>query len=159
MTELVEQRTTWHVGDIVEVKSLDEILATLDDQGELDGLPFMPEMVQYCGRRLEVGKVAHKVCDTISGSGMRRMTDAVHLSDVRCDGSAHGGCQAACLVYWKTRLGSTEWREIGLPGERCRAHRIGGRLAAVTLVDHAPCVSRRFAQVPLPGHRAVACCS
>ena len=32
-------------GDVVEVRSLDEILATLDEQGELDALPFMPEMV------------------------------------------------------------------------------------------------------------------
>ena len=29
------------------------------------------------------------------------MTDAVHLEGVRCDGSAHGGCQAGCLIFWK----------------------------------------------------------
>ena len=33
---------------------------------------------------------------------MYRMKDAVHLAEVRCDGSAHGGCQAACFVFWKT---------------------------------------------------------
>src|SRR5690606_6661071 len=43
----------------------------------------------------------HKLCDTITASGMRRMRDAVHLADLRCDGSAHGGCQAGCLIYWK----------------------------------------------------------
>jgi hypothetical protein len=93
---------TWRVGDAVEVRRLDEIMATLDRNGELDGLPFMPEMVPYCGGRLTVGKVAHKVCDTVSKSGMRRMTGAVHLAETRCDGAAHGGCQAACLMYWKT---------------------------------------------------------
>ncbi len=89
------------VGDVVEVLSDVEILATLDENGELDCLPFMPEMLAYCGRRFRVGKVAHKLCDTIDSSGMRRMARAVHLTDVRCDGAAHGGCQAACLIYWK----------------------------------------------------------
>ena len=89
------------VGDVVEVRSEAEILATLDERGELDGLPFMPEMLKYCGRRLTVHKVAHKLCDTISRSGLRRMDNAVHLAGARCDGSAHGGCQTACSLYWK----------------------------------------------------------
>jgi len=29
-------------GDIVEVRSLAEILSTLDDEGTLDAMPFMP---------------------------------------------------------------------------------------------------------------------
>lgn len=89
------------VGDLVEVRGAEEILATLDERGELENLPFMPEMLAFCGQRLTVHKVAHKVCDTISRSGMRRMTHAVHLADCRCDGSAHGGCQTACSLYWK----------------------------------------------------------
>jgi hypothetical protein len=89
------------VGDWVEVRSEAEILATLDKKGELDNLPFMPEMVKYCGQRLTVHKVAHKLCDTISGGGLRKMTNAVHLTGARCDGSAHGGCQTACSMYWK----------------------------------------------------------
>jgi hypothetical protein len=89
------------VGDTVEILSEAEIRATLDENGELESLPFMPEMLRYCGQRLTVDKVAHKACDTISRTGMRRMENAVHLSGVRCDGSGHGGCQAACLIYWK----------------------------------------------------------
>ncbi|MEZ5149949.1 hypothetical protein ACWDTG_07155 [Rhodococcus zopfii] len=89
------------VGDLVEVRSAEEILATLDERGELENLPFMPEMLRFCGRRLTVHKVAHKLCDTISGTGIHRMENAVHLTDSRCDGSAHGGCQTACSLYWK----------------------------------------------------------
>jgi hypothetical protein len=89
------------VGDIVEVRGQAEILATLDENGELDALPFMPEMLAYCGQRLTVDKVAHKTCDTLTSSGIRRMANAVHLTGVRCGGEAHGGCQAACLTYWK----------------------------------------------------------
>jgi hypothetical protein len=89
------------VGDVVEVRSEVEVLATLDANGELDSLPFMPEMLRYCGQRLTVYKVAHKLCDTMTRSGIRRMENAVHLTGVRCDGGAHGGCQASCMIYWK----------------------------------------------------------
>jgi len=96
-----EPEVRYRVGQLVEVRSAEEIMATLDENGELDALPFMPEMLQYCGKQLRVGKVANKVCDTMTRSGMRKMEDAVHLLNVRCDGAQHGGCQAACLIYWK----------------------------------------------------------
>ena len=99
------------VGDVVEVRSEAEIRATLDERGELDGLPFMPEMAAYCGRRLTVHKVAHKLCDTQTRTGLRRMERAVHLTGARCDGAAHGGCQTNCSMYWKDawirRVGET----------------------------------------------------
>ena len=88
-------------GDWVEVRSKAEILATLDKQGRLDGLPFMPEMLKHCGQRVRVSKRAHKTCDPPSGIAARRMRNAVHLDDLRCDGQAHGGCQAGCLIFWK----------------------------------------------------------
>lgn len=102
------------VGDRVRLRDRDEILATLDDGGRLDGLPFMPEMLALAGRHLTVEAVVHRTCDTIKdrspGATTRRMHRTVHLRDVRCDGSAHGGCQAQCLIYWKE-----DWLER-LPG-------------------------------------------
>ena len=89
------------VGDWVEVRSKAEILKTLDQRGQLDALPFMPEMFQYCGQRFQVFKRAHKTCDPVNGLQARRMVSSVHLVGVRCDGAAHGGCQAGCLVFWK----------------------------------------------------------
>jgi hypothetical protein len=81
------------------VRSASEVFATLDDQGMLDGLPFMPEMLKYCGRILPVIHRADKTC---AGDGVvRRMHNTVHLDKIRCDGSAHDGCQAACLMFWK----------------------------------------------------------
>jgi glycosyltransferase involved in cell wall biosynthesis len=97
----VNQVLNLRVGEIVEVRSEAEILATLDGRGELESLPFMPEMLQFCGRRFRVDKLAVKLCDTIGWTGMYRMRNAVHLAGVRCDGQAHGGCQAGCLIYWK----------------------------------------------------------
>ncbi len=88
------------VGDWVEVRSREEILATLDADGRYDGMPFMPEMLRFCGQRLQVFRSAHKTCDTITKTGGRRLERTVHLN-TRCSGSAHGGCQAACLLFWK----------------------------------------------------------
>jgi hypothetical protein len=105
-------------GDPVMVRSQAEILATLDRDGRCEGLPFMPEMFQYCGQRFTVYKRAHKTCDTVNKTGGRRLADCVHL-DLRCDGQAHGGCQAACLIFWKAAWlvpASNDERKAGTPG-------------------------------------------
>ncbi len=94
-------RSKLGAGDWVEVRSKEEILATLDANGRLDNLPFMPEMFEYCGQRFRVWKRAHKTCDTVNKTGGRRLSDAVHLEDARCSGKAHGGCEASCLLFWK----------------------------------------------------------
>ena len=94
---------TFRTGDLVEVKGKEEILATLDERGCLDGLPFMPEMLAFCGKQLVVEAVAHKTCDTARHMGTaRRLNDTLHLKAARCSGSAHGGCEAECLLFWKS---------------------------------------------------------
>ena len=85
-------------GEVVRVRSAAEIFSTLDEQGMLDGLPFMPEMLKYCGRTVPVFKRADKTCDA---RRLWRMENTVHLANIRCDGASHGGCQAACLMFWK----------------------------------------------------------
>ena len=88
-------------GEWIEVRSEDEILATLDERGCLENLPFMPEMFHYCGKKFRVFKRADKTCDNIGPWSIRRMTNAVHLEGVRCDGGGHDGCEAVCLIFWK----------------------------------------------------------
>jgi hypothetical protein len=88
-------------GEWVEVRSQEEILTTLDEQGRLENLPFMPEMLRYCGQRFRVFKRADKTCQYLQGWSIRRLKDCVHLEGVRCDGIEHGGCEAACLIWWK----------------------------------------------------------
>jgi hypothetical protein len=91
-------------GDVVEVISLEEIAATLDEHGGCEGLPFTAEMRQFCGRRFRVFKRADKICaETTYFLALRRMRDAVTLEDVRCDGSDHDGCRRMCMLFWKER--------------------------------------------------------
>jgi hypothetical protein len=88
------------LGDIVEVKSPTEIRSTLDGDA-VDKMPFMPEMLRHVGKRYTVSRRVDKICDTVTATGSRRLESTVYLEDLRCDGSAHGGCQAGCRLYWK----------------------------------------------------------
>jgi hypothetical protein len=87
-------------GDVVEVLPWDELIHTLDASGAVDGLPFMPEMLNYCGKRLIITKRLERTCEDIEG-GMRRIHNVVFLNDLRCDGTEHGGCQKGCCMLWK----------------------------------------------------------
>lgn len=89
------------VGEWVVVRSPEEILATLDENARFEELPFMPQMLQYCGRKFRVHKRSHKLCDTVWATGGRRLNDAVFLGDLRCDGQAFGGCELECTLIWK----------------------------------------------------------
>jgi hypothetical protein len=90
-------------GDLVEVRMPDEILRTLDEEGTSRHLPFMPEMVEFCGRRFRVSKRVLKTC--ISGPVATILAfspdDVVLLEGLRCSGAAHDGCQKACTIFWR----------------------------------------------------------
>lgn len=87
-------------GAAVAVRSWDEIAATLDSNGTLDRLPFMPEMRAYCGKSFRVSTRVERVCEETQRT-MRRIRDTVFLDGLRCDGSHHGGCRKACMIFWK----------------------------------------------------------
>jgi hypothetical protein len=91
----------FRAGDRVLVRSPEEILATLDAEGTLGGLPFMPEMVDWCGRPFTIQRRAEKTC--VDSHPMRRFfaNDVVILDGPRCDGRDHGGCQRGCRIFWK----------------------------------------------------------
>ncbi|CAN7523938.1 hypothetical protein [Duganella sp. LjRoot269] len=85
----------------VQVRSLEEILATLDGKGKCDGILFMPEMARFCGAVLNVHRRADKTC--VEGYGMRRLGKAVFLEASRCGGEFHDGCERRCLLFWHER--------------------------------------------------------
>jgi hypothetical protein len=119
-------------GDVVEVRSAAEILATLSEEGSVDNMPFMPEMLQYVGRRYTVSRRVDKICDTVSSSQnwSRRMHSTVYLDDLRCDGSRHDGCQAGCKIYWKDA-----WlRRVGDKSETDLAQQDRGAINRLELV-------------------------
>jgi hypothetical protein len=92
-------------GDWVRVKSPQDVQKTLDADGMLEGLPFMPEMLRYCGQRLQVKRRAEKTCvEYPDGSYKLREflnNDVYVLATLRCPGEEHDGCQRNCLLFWK----------------------------------------------------------
>ncbi|HEX7965376.1 MAG TPA: hypothetical protein VF651_06630 [Gammaproteobacteria bacterium] len=89
----------FRTGQTVWVRGLRDILQTLDGDGKLDGLPFMPEMLPYCGRPFRVSHLPNRTC--VEGAGICEFTDVVFLEGLRCDGCAHDGCQRRCLLFWR----------------------------------------------------------
>ena len=89
-------------GDLVEVRPAAAILATLDAGGETEGIVFMPEMLPHIGRRYRVAQLALKICYPPGNVNLK--PGVVYLEDLRCDGTAHGACQASRAERGRSKL-------------------------------------------------------
>src|SRR5438045_357489 len=137
-------------GDLVEVRGAAEILRTLDSSGALDSMPFMPEMVPYCGRRFFVDRRAEKVCDTINSTlQSRRLPNTVVLDELLCHGASHGGCQAECRFFWNEAWLRTVRPEDPLPSQDDAA-------AVAALLERVTPTSRRAEDDDTPRYRCQA---
>lgn len=88
-------------GELVEVRSKDEIFDTLDSDGKLKGLRFTRELSKYCGKQFRVYKRLEKIIIEATGELRTIRTPTVLLEGVFCDGSAHGGCDRSCFCFWR----------------------------------------------------------
>lgn len=87
-------------GEMVEVKSVDEILATLDDQRRHKGLLWMTGMAKYCGKQYRVYQRVERI--TLESNGEQRtMKNTVLLEGVMCDGREFGDCDRSCFHFWR----------------------------------------------------------
>jgi len=114
-------RHAWfQAGDWVRVRTSEEVLSNLDSDGELRGLPFMPEMLSWCGKTYRVERRVERTCVDVTPPrpGNRRFpaNDVVFLDGPRCDGSAHDGCRRACKIFW-----NENWLEPAASGEATAA--------------------------------------
>lgn len=85
---------------MVEVKSLDEISATLDINGTYKGLYFMPNMAEFCGGKFDVFKVL-RIIRLEKGETRASKSPSVILKGVYCDGKNYDGCERSCFLIWK----------------------------------------------------------
>jgi len=88
------------VGDMVEVKTLDEIKTTLSRFGKNRGLGFQKEMVKFCGGRYRVSKIVKNAISEEDGT-YRAVKNSVILEGVNCDGSYHKRCERSCPHIWR----------------------------------------------------------
>jgi len=86
-------------GEVVEVKSFEDILKTLDAKGRHKGLVFTPEMRQHCGKRFRVFKRLELMFDEYHKT-QRYLKHTVLLENNFCTGAGLG-CDRSCFLYWR----------------------------------------------------------
>ena len=93
-------------GDRVQVKSVDEIAATLDEEGRFEGLAYIPGLMdQYCGQTYTVRKRVVHFFDERSWR-MVKVKNIVLLDEVFCEPPRHihcdwAACDRTCFLFWK----------------------------------------------------------
>lgn len=93
-------------GDVVRIRSLSEIRATLDSEGRLKGCRFMPEMEQYCGSVQRVFKPLERFLNEFDYT-IRQSNGMVLLENLFCQGVVEAGrCDRSCFFFWRM-----EWLE------------------------------------------------
>ena len=88
-------------GEWVEVRSLKEINATLDENRKYKGLLFMVEMEKFCGQKFKVFKIVRIIKLESTGEVRKLRTPSIFLEGVYCNGENHQGCDRACFHFWK----------------------------------------------------------
>lgn len=103
--------TRLKTGELVRVRSEEEIRATLNHWKQLKGCTFMPEMAPYCGTTQRVFKVMGRFVDE-RDLQVKRCKGIVLLEGLHCQGTAEfGPCDRSCLYFWRE-----EWLEKLDPG-------------------------------------------
>ena len=88
-------------GELVRVKSKEEIVKTLDTHNANRGMSFDGEMVRYCGREARVLRRVEQIIDEKSGRMQHLKTPCVVLESVTCTGRYHRQCPRAIYPYWR----------------------------------------------------------
>ena len=89
-----------HSGELVEIKSVEEIMATLDNNRRNKGLRWMTGMRKYCGGQYRVIRRVERIILESNGE-LRKMKNTVLLENVMCDGKAFNGCGRSCFHFWR----------------------------------------------------------
>lgn len=109
-------------GDLVRVRSVAEIQATLDKWNQLKRCSFMEEMWPYCNTMQRVLKRVEKFLDERDYL-MKKTKGIIILEKVFCQGTRDfGDCDRTCFFFWREEW--LEKMEVSLPetpGERLLA--------------------------------------
>ena len=96
------------IGELVEIRTPQEIAETLDGSGKTRGLWFDWEMLPYCGKQFRVRDRVQQIIDENSGRMIHIKSDCLILEGVTCSGdrsSGHWFCPRAIYPYWRESWG------------------------------------------------------
>ena len=88
-------------GELVEVKTKEEILQTLDANYKNRGLWFDIEMLKHCGKQYRVLHRVEKLIEERTGKLRLIPNDCVVLDDVLCVGECHEYCARSEYLFWR----------------------------------------------------------
>lgn len=93
-------------GDMVRVKSQEEIQKTLGQSDQLKGCAFMEEMWSYCGTKQRVLKRVEQFLEEHDYL-VKKCKGVVILEGVLCTGTeGYPDCDRSCFRFWRE-----EWLE------------------------------------------------
>ncbi len=91
-------------GELVRVKSYQDILATLDRNSKNRGLWFDAEMVQYCGNTYPVARRVTRILDEKTGKMLEFSNPCIVLQDLVCRAMKTKYrlfCPRSIPIYWR----------------------------------------------------------
>lgn len=100
------ESSRFDVGSTVRVRSLEDIIRTLDPERRLDGCLFTPQMEQYSGHMYEIIKIVRGVFDERHCRMHQTRTTLYILDDLICDGQVvcfPSRCDRSCYFFWHER--------------------------------------------------------
>ena len=89
-------------GDIVHIKSKDEIKSLLDEKNASGGCVFTPEMYKYCGQQFRVHKRVDYFYDEVKAK-MCKCKNLYLLEGAFCSGERRAfpnNCDRNCFLFW-----------------------------------------------------------
>jgi hypothetical protein len=91
-------------GEVVQIKSHEEILGTVNEHWRNRGLSFDPEMAKYCGGKYRVLSRVERLINEKTGEMMRMANECIILDGVTC--GAHFSekrvfCPRALYSFWR----------------------------------------------------------
>jgi hypothetical protein len=100
------QQAHFQSGDLVRVRSMEEIKSMLDPFKELKGCAFLDYMKQYCGTTQRVLQPVERFLDERDYK-VKKARGVVLLEGVLCHGTpVFGRCDRCCHLFWRE-----EWLE------------------------------------------------
>jgi hypothetical protein len=88
-------------GELVQVRSKEEIIATLDSGNRNRGLLFECEMLPYCGGIYKVLRRVNRIIDEKTGRMMNMKYPCIVLEGVVCQSDFHRLCPRAIHSFWR----------------------------------------------------------
>ena len=88
-------------GELVQVRSKEEIMATLNRHQRNRGLLFDVEMLSYCGGIYRVLRRVNRIIDEKTGKMLNMKYPCIILEGVACRSDYHRLCPRAIYHYWR----------------------------------------------------------